>query len=104
MEEVVVINGVRYVKERDKSNDIRIVVLHRGNIVVGRYSLVGDEVLVTGASVIRIWGTTAGLGEIALGGPTSKTILDYCGTVRCHKLAVIFTLDCTVEKWESRIK
>lgn len=103
MESEIVVNGVKYVRETDRSDDIRIVILHRGNIVVGRYSRDGDDVTVRNASVIRIWGTTKGLGEIAAGGPTSKTILDPCGVVRCHVLAVIATIDCEAEKWTSKI-
>ena len=103
MENEIIVNGVRYVREPDKSNDIRIVILHRGNIVVGRYERNGDEVTVRNASVIRIWGTTKGLGEIAAGGPTPKTVLDSCGVVRCHALAVIATIDCEASKWTSKV-
>lgn len=47
------------------------------------------------ASVIREWGTTAGLGEIALHGPTPKTKLDFCGTPVIPKNKVLFRLPCT---------
>lgn len=80
--------------------ETRIVVLHRGWIVVGNYSCDGDEVVVRRASVIRKWGATKGLGEIASGGPTEKTATDPCGTVRVHKLGVVFTLDCNQDKWD----
>ena len=99
----IVVNGVRYVREREPSQDIRIVVLHRGHVVVGWYERSGDEVTVRNSSVIRKWGTTRGLGEIAAGGPTNKTILDPCGVVRCHALAVVMTLDCEAEKWTAKV-
>lgn len=54
-----------------------------------------DEWKLHDASVIREWGTTAGLGEIALHGPTTKTVLDYCGTPTVPKGKVLFRLPCT---------
>ena len=103
MENEIAINGVTYVRQRPLSDDVRIVVLHRGHVVVGRYERTGDDVVVRHASVIRVWGTTRGLGEIAAAGPTPKTVLDACGTVRVHALAVIFTLDCEGQKWMSKL-
>ena len=37
---------------------------------------------ITNATCVRNWGTTAGLGETALRGPTPKTVLDHYGTVK----------------------
>jgi len=76
----------------------QIVVLQRGWVVVGDVSRDGDEVTVENASVIRIWGTTKGLGEL-VNGPTASTKLDPAGTVRAHALAVVFTIDVDAEKW-----
>lgn len=74
----------------------KIVVAQRGWVLVGDYSIEGDdEIVLTNASVIRIWGTTKGLGELALSGPTSKTILDPAGTVRFHRLTVVLVLEVT---------
>ena len=103
MENEIVINGVTYVRRQPLSDDIRIVVLHRGHVIVGRYERSGDDVVVSNASVIRVWGTTRGLGEIATGGPTAKTVLDPCGTVRVHSLAVILTIDCEGKKWMPKL-
>ena len=84
-----------------EKNPVRIVVLQRGWIVVGLYSEVGNEIVVTSASIIRRWGTTRGLGELADSGPLKQTILDKAGTVRAHKLTVVLTLDCEALKWIS---
>ena len=81
------------------TRDIRIVVLQRGWVVVGQWGQDGDQVTITDASVIRRWGTTKGLGEIAKDGPTGDTILDPAGTVRCNELAVVMSLDCDESKW-----
>lgn len=65
------------------SNEIKkgryIVIGNRGNIVVGDLTIKGQTGYLTNASVIRIWGTTKGLGQLALEGPTHKTKLDFCG-------------------------
>lgn len=58
-----------------------IVIGNRGNIVVGDLVVMaGNERILSNASVIRRWGTTKGLGELALDGKKSSTVLDYCGT------------------------
>lgn len=80
-------------------SDNKIVVLHRGWVVVGKYSIDGDEIVIKDASVIRKWGTSKGLGELALKGKLPTTGLDPCGTVRAHKLAVVMTLDCDEKNW-----
>lgn len=76
-----------------------IVVLHRGWVVVGDLAKDGNEIVLSNASVVRKWGTTKGLGEIALNGPTKSTVLDPCGTVRANDLAVVMTLECAADKW-----
>jgi len=57
----------------------------------------GDEWRLTNASVIRRWGTTRGLGEIALNGPTKDTVLDPCGAVVVPAHQVLMRLACTYE-------
>ncbi len=79
------------------NNNVSIVVLQRGWVVIGHLSIEGDDVTITGASVIRRWGTTRGLGQIALEGIQPETVLDPCGTVRAHRLAVVMTIDVTAK-------
>ena len=74
----------------------KIVVIHAGWAVIGEVTYLGGIVRVENASVIRTWGTTAGLGEIALKGVTDKTILDYAGVIEVYKNAVIMQLECVV--------
>ena len=47
------------------------------------------------AHVIRVWGTTAGLGEIALQGPTKDTVLDFSGTVDVPHSKVLSIIYCS---------
>ena len=93
----ITVNGVKYVSEADykakKGNVIpskkQIVILQRGWVVIGDYSVVKDECILSNAGVIRSWGTTKGLGEIASGGPTSTTKIDACPDLRFHPMTVV---------------
>ena len=78
----------------------QIVVLQRGWVVVGDVNKVDDELVIEDASVIRVWGTKKGLGEL-VGGPTGKTILDKAGTITVHQSAVVFLLDVDADKWSA---
>lgn len=82
---------------------VKITILQRGWVCVGRYIKSGDERRLENASVIRLWGTSKGLGEIATGGPTSSTKLDPAGTVRFHALAEVASIDCDSEKWKAHV-
>lgn len=98
------INGVSYVpKGTDKvqyDGDIKIVVLQRGWVMVGRFERDGSECKLHGASVIRNWGTTKGLGEIAANGPTSSTKIDPTnGLVEFDYLTVVSTIACNKMAW-----
>lgn len=77
---------------------VKIAILDRGWVVVGEYSSEGDIHYIDNGAVIRNWGTTKGLGEIAEGGPTSSTKLDACPKVS-FKNYVAF-IDCSAEKWK----
>ena len=82
-------------------SDYRIVILQRGWVAVGNYRKEGQEVIIENASIIRIWGTTKGLGQLALHGPQENTVLDPCGTLKVHELAVIGTMDTEIAKWQN---
>lgn len=77
----------------------KIVVLHRGWVVVGDFKKEGNEIVVENASVVRRWGTTKGLGQLANEGPLENTVLDPTPPVRAHELAVVMSIDCNAEKW-----
>ena len=85
--------------ETGSNNDVRIVILQRGWVAVGKYSENGEQCRLDNAAVIRRWGTCRGLGEIATNGPTINTVLDKCPPLRFHTLTVISTMDCEAEKW-----
>lgn len=82
--------------------DIRIVILQRGWVFVGEYSRTGEDCTLENASVVRRWGTTKGLGQLAIEGPTEDTTLDPTPTVRFHVLTVVATIDCKAEVWSGK--
>ena len=90
--------------KRENIGGIKIVILQRGWVMVGRFEKNGDDCKLHNASVIRVFGTTQGLGEIAKGGPTSTTKLDKCfGVVEFDKLTIVATIACSEEKWQSKL-
>ena len=104
MKETIIIDGVEYIKKVPPiTGDIKIVILQRGWIKVGRFYQDGVNCRLENCATIRSWGTTKGLGEIAFGGPTSKTVLDPEPTCRFHELTIIATLDCVEDKWATKL-
>jgi len=99
--EVYVLKGTQ--SNEPKNSDIKIVVLQRGWIMIGRYSKDGDICTLDNAQVIRQWGTTKGLGELALDGKQSSTKLDKAGHVEFHILTVVATLNCDDTKWDKEL-
>lgn len=78
---------------------VSILVLQRGWVAVGEASKNGQDIILDKAKIIRKWGTTQGLGEIAAGGPTENTILDPAGSIRVHELAVVLEMVADAAKW-----
>lgn len=100
----ITVNGETYYSEPKQQFDgpIKIVILQRGWVMVGRFERTGSDCKLHDASVIRVWGTTKGLGEIAKGGPTKTTILDKTyGVVEFDYLTVVATIACSEDKWKS---
>ena len=79
--------------------DLKIIILDRGFVLVGHAHINGDWVEMTKASIIRRWGTSRGLGELAANGPLSGTKLDPIGTVRSPLRALIGLVDCEAASW-----
>jgi len=79
---------------------MKIVVLDRGWVMVGQLEKDGDEYLLINGHVIRRWGTTEGLGELAMKGPLPETKLEKIPLVKFHKNQLIFTISCDEAKWK----
>lgn len=78
-----------------------IVVADRGFVYVGDVTMDEQFAIVQNAKNIRRWGTERGLGELALEGPKSETVLDAVGTVRIPTRAVISVIDTEAKIWPS---
>ena len=76
-----------------------IAVLDRGFVYVGNIEMTEGWCVISDAKNIRVWGTSKGLGELALSGPTEKTKLDSVGTVRVPAKALIHLIDSEASKW-----
>lgn len=71
-----------------------IVVLTGGFVFHGKVSATSQAIVISDAHNIRVWGTTDGLGELALKGPTKDTKLDSCGDVTAPISQLIFRMKC----------
>ena len=103
--ETISINGIEYVKKSgikavEYEGDIKIVILQRGWIMVGRFERNGSDCKLHNSYTIRKWGTTKGLGELAEKGKLNDTILDKNnGIVEFDYLTVVASLSCSEEVW-----
>lgn len=84
-----------------EEKNIRIIILKNGWVMVGEFNNYPKFCYLKNASVIRVWGTTKGLGEIALDGPTPSTKLDKVGFVEFHYKNAIAIIRCDASKWEN---
>lgn len=76
-----------------------IAVLQRGWVVVGDYSQHGDVGRLENASVVRRWGTSLGLGELASKGPLRNTVLDPCPPVTFHAREAVMIMEVNADAW-----
>ena len=83
----------------------QIVVLQRGWVVVGRVARSWErpeELSITDCAVVRQWGTTRGLGQLAEDGPLAGTVLDACPDVTAHILTVVLQMGCS-SAWPDKL-
>mgnify|MGYP001355551318 FL=1 len=101
----VEINGVVYIPKdsvqfKQFEGDIKIVVLQRGWVYIGRFERNGNDCKLHNAYNIRSWGTTRGLPEL-VNGATSSTKLDKCeGIVEFDWLTVVHTITVNKSAWK----
>ena len=107
--ETMMIDEVKYIRadsikqQPETTGAIRIVILQRGWVMIGRFTKDGPQCRLENASVVRIWGTSKGLGELATKGPLPNTKLDPCPPVEFHELTIVQTMECVEEVWVSKL-
>jgi len=107
MSKSIVVNGITYIPASEQlkiehRGDYKIVALQRGWVMIGKLERKGNECKLHDASVIRNWGTTKGLGELAKEGPKPNTKLDKCyGIVEFDYLTVVATIAVDGSIWSS---
>lgn len=99
MQNIVTDTGADCAQTATSAENPKIVILDRGFVLVGNVTIDGDWVTTTNASIIRRWGTTKGLGELASNGPLESTKLDPIGTVKSPLRALIGLVSCEPSKW-----
>ena len=103
----ICIDDVEYVRKdscQEPSGDIKIVILQRGWAMVGILERDGSECKLHKSAVIRKWGTSQGLGELAKKGPLTNTVLDKnSGVVEFDYLTVVAAISCEVAKWQKEL-
>ena len=102
------VNGIKYVPKDsvipvEHTGEIKIVVLQRGWVYIGRMERDGNECKLHSSYNIRRWGTKNGLPEL-VGGKLSETILDRCeGVVEFDWRTVINTITVNQSEWKKLI-
>jgi hypothetical protein len=79
---------------------LKIFIIDNGFIYIGygeRYTdeLLGDCLIIRTAHNVRRWGTTKNIGQLAVEGKQSETVLDYTGAVTAPIQRVIHTIEIT---------
>lgn len=101
----VEINGKTYflkgTEKKTLTGNVKIAILQRGWVFVGRFSKDGQNCKLENASCIRQWGTTKGIGEL-VNGPTSSTKLDDAGTVSFNELTIVALIDADEKGWSKK--
>lgn len=108
--ETITINNVEYVRkdaihnQEEIKGDYKIVILQRGWVMIGKLEKNGTDCKLHHASVIRNWGTTKGLGELAMEGKKDCTNLDKCGgLVEFDSLTVVATISVREDLWKKEL-
>lgn len=105
--EQITLNGKTYYSSlvnTEINGEYRIVILQRGWVMIGRLEKIGSDCKLHNASVIRNWGTTKGLGELAMEGKKKDTKLDKCcGVVEFDYLTVVATISVNEDLWKNEL-
>ena len=101
MAKEIIVDGVVYRPVVDYG-PIKIVVIERGFVYVGRVEVNGNEMTIEGAHSIIHWGTTKHLGELT-DGPLKDTKLGAPCTVQVLLRQVIHMIEVNQDGWHKHI-
>lgn len=87
---------------RATDHGLSLVVADRSHVWVGRAVDCSDYTEITDARIVRRWGTTRGLNQLANEGPTGDTELDAPATVKVARRAVIAIIPCEAAAWAGK--
>lgn len=76
-----------------------IAVLDKGFVYVGEVTTDKEFVTITSARCVRKWGTTEGLGQLAIFGPQDETLLDDANIVKALVGELKHMLICKEASW-----
>ena len=79
-----------------------IAILDRGWVFIGRATEDEYSLLLDGADCVRRWGTSKGIGQLALEGKQSETVLEPAGSLSVPKSAVVALIDARESVWPGR--
>lgn len=79
-----------------------IAIIDRGWVFIARVSESPSSIELSNAACIRYWGTTKGIGQLALEGPQRATKIDEAGTVTVPRTAIVALIDAVEAKWPGR--
>lgn len=78
---------------------MHLVILPRGWVMVGVCRETNNKLYMKNASVVRHWGTSKGLPELANNGPLSNTMLDGKCEMEFPMSSIIAKLKCNKKAW-----
>ena len=85
--------------------EVRILVCERGFVLIGRpreHPTNPMFLIVDDCAIVRRWGTTKGLGELAEKGLLNNTVLEPEGQgVELNKRCIYRSIPCAKEKWST---
>ena len=80
-----------------------LAVLDKGFVYHGNLVIEDDGwFTLTSVRNVRRFGTSRGLGQLALTGPSKETALDPCNTVRGTVSGLMHIIECEPTKWEGK--
>ena len=97
----IVVDGVTYVPAVS-TGEIKICVLERGFVYVGRVSIDSGEITITNARALIQWGTTGHLGELVRG-PLENTKLGNAANVTARLPQLIHTIEVHQDDWDNHV-